>query len=250
MLDAHDNSATVVGMPQAAHAGRSMTARPARWLGFGALAVGATVGLLWAGTAQRESGRSAELPAMPAAGSPSVSAAPAALPAVRVPAAPDGATQPAQAPVATIDVAPLPLLAFAPPARVEGVALGPPVPPEMLAMLELPAAPALALPSAAEVRAGDAPIAAAPAPAQGASAPVPVRAGDKIDVNKATPAELELLPGIGPALAKRIIDYRTQHGAFQSVDELDKVKGIGPKVLERLRPLVVAGAMAPSAAPR
>jgi comEA protein len=56
-----------------------------------------------------------------------------------------------------------------------------------------------------------------------------------INVNTAGQGELELLPGIGPALAKRIIEHRTTKGAFKRVDDLDAVKGIGPKILERLR---------------
>jgi competence ComEA-like helix-hairpin-helix protein len=59
-----------------------------------------------------------------------------------------------------------------------------------------------------------------------------------LDLNTASVAELELLPGIGPAMAKRIVEYRAQIGRFARVDELDKVRGIGPKTLERLRPHV------------
>jgi competence protein ComEA len=59
-----------------------------------------------------------------------------------------------------------------------------------------------------------------------------------ININTATATELEELPGIGPSYAKGIIDYRTQNGPFVRVDDLDKVKGIGPKTLEKLRPLV------------
>jgi competence protein ComEA len=59
-----------------------------------------------------------------------------------------------------------------------------------------------------------------------------------IDLNHATAAELETLPGIGPALAQAIVDYRSAHGAFQSVDDLGDVRGIGPAKLEQLRPLV------------
>ena len=60
----------------------------------------------------------------------------------------------------------------------------------------------------------------------------------RIDLNRATQAELELLPGIGPSLAQRILDYRAEHGAFKRIEDLDEVKGIGPKTLEKLRPLV------------
>jgi competence protein ComEA len=59
-----------------------------------------------------------------------------------------------------------------------------------------------------------------------------------VNLNTATLDQLESLPGIGPALGQRIIDYREQHGPFGSVDELLNVSGIGDKRLEDLRPLV------------
>ena len=52
-------------------------------------------------------------------------------------------------------------------------------------------------------------------------------------------ARLDSLPGIGPATAQKILDYRAEHGAFRSVDELDDVPGIGPARVEQLRGLVV-----------
>jgi competence protein ComEA len=59
-----------------------------------------------------------------------------------------------------------------------------------------------------------------------------------INLNAATQAELETLPGIGPAKAHAIIAYREEHGPFQSVEELTNVPGIGQATLETLRPLI------------
>ena len=56
-----------------------------------------------------------------------------------------------------------------------------------------------------------------------------------IDVNSAEWAELTVLPGISETYARRIIDYRSQHGVFQSIDDLANVPGIGPKRLEQIR---------------
>jgi competence protein ComEA len=60
-----------------------------------------------------------------------------------------------------------------------------------------------------------------------------------IQLSTATLEQLDSLPGVGPATAQKILDYRTKHGAFSSVDELDAVPGIGPKRLDQLRDLVV-----------
>ncbi|HEU4998878.1 MAG TPA: helix-hairpin-helix domain-containing protein [Lapillicoccus sp.] len=59
-----------------------------------------------------------------------------------------------------------------------------------------------------------------------------------IDLNSATLAALDTLPGVGPVLAQRILDWRTQHGRFSTVDELGEVSGIGDKLLEQIRPKV------------
>jgi competence protein ComEA len=64
-------------------------------------------------------------------------------------------------------------------------------------------------------------------------------AGDRVDLNRAGEAELIALPGIGPALAGRILAERERRGRFRSVDELLEVRGIGPATLERLRERVV-----------
>jgi competence protein ComEA len=60
-----------------------------------------------------------------------------------------------------------------------------------------------------------------------------------IDLNRASAAELEQLPGIGPVLAARIVELRRLRGRFQSVEELLDVHGIGPKRLEQIRPYVI-----------
>lgn len=60
----------------------------------------------------------------------------------------------------------------------------------------------------------------------------------RTDLNQADASQLDALPGIGPVLAARIVEYRRVHGAFQRVDELLAVPGIGPRLVERLRPHV------------
>lgn len=57
----------------------------------------------------------------------------------------------------------------------------------------------------------------------------------RIDLNTATAAQLELLPGIGPSKARTIVEDRDRHGPFRSVEDLDRVRGIGSKTVERLR---------------
>jgi competence protein ComEA len=59
-----------------------------------------------------------------------------------------------------------------------------------------------------------------------------------LNLNTATAADLDGLPGIGPVLAQRIVDYRDQQGRFTAVDQLDDVPGIGPAIADRLAKLV------------
>jgi competence protein ComEA len=81
-----------------------------------------------------------------------------------------------------------------------------------------------------------APVASLPEPAATA---VPKRSHDGLlDLNRATEQDFDALPGIGPKLAERIMEYRQSVGAFHTLDELRDVKGIGKKKFERIRPLV------------
>jgi len=59
-----------------------------------------------------------------------------------------------------------------------------------------------------------------------------------VNVNRANQEELQVLPGIGPVLAKKIIDYRDKNGYFRTVQDLIEVKGIGPKLLLRWEGLI------------
>lgn len=78
------------------------------------------------------------------------------------------------------------------------------------------------------------PLAATPAPANSGNSST----GQKIDINRAGPEELATIPGIGKSLAQRIVDFRTEHGAFTRVEDLLKIKGIGEKSFQKIRPHV------------
>lgn len=70
-----------------------------------------------------------------------------------------------------------------------------------------------------------------------------------VNLNTATKDDLVGLPGIGPAKAQAILDYRNQHGPFRAVEDVRKVKGIGEKLFLQIRPeLVVSGGAAKGAA--
>lgn len=66
----------------------------------------------------------------------------------------------------------------------------------------------------------------------------PKQHAERINVNTASLEQLKTLPGIGPAYSKRIIKYRNAHDGFKTIEELKKIKGIGEKRLEKLKPFV------------
>ena len=91
----------------------------------------------------------------------------------------------------------------------------------------------LVVPTAEELANGEVSAPAADGGQGGASGSAGT--GAVVDLNTADQAALETLPGIGPALAQRVIDWREENGAFSSVDDLLAVSGIGEKVLANLR---------------
>ncbi len=86
-------------------------------------------------------------------------------------------------------------------------------------------------PSAAQIPAASPAVATAPA-----------KSSSKVNLNRASADELQSLPGVGPVLAQRMVEWRKAHGRYRTVDELQEVKGIGKKRMEQLRPLVMVKA--------
>jgi competence protein ComEA len=70
------------------------------------------------------------------------------------------------------------------------------------------------------------------------NAPGKLEKGEKININRATAADLERLPGIGPAKAKAILDYRTRNGEFKTIEDVQKVNGIKAGAFARIRHVI------------
>jgi competence ComEA-like helix-hairpin-helix protein len=79
-----------------------------------------------------------------------------------------------------------------------------------------------------------APMRRAPALRASSAALHALRDGESLDINRAAPGDLVLLPGVGPKLAQRIVDERKRRGRYQRLEELLEVKGIGRATLEGL----------------
>ena len=60
----------------------------------------------------------------------------------------------------------------------------------------------------------------------------------KVNLNTASATQLDSLPGIGPAYASRIIEYREANSGFKTIEEIENIKGIGPKTFEKLKDLI------------
>ena len=75
----------------------------------------------------------------------------------------------------------------------------------------------------------------------------PLLPGDRIDVDHADVTEITRLPRVGPGLAQRIVAWRSEHGLFGSLARLDSVPGVGPRLLEVLRPFVSFSGVIPPA---
>src|SRR6266508_4632493 len=73
----------------------------------------------------------------------------------------------------------------------------------------------------------------------------PLLPGERIDLDRADVTEITRLPRVGPALAQRIADWRAEHGPFGSLTRLDSVPGVGPRLIEVVRPYVMFSGVIP-----
>jgi len=77
------------------------------------------------------------------------------------------------------------------------------------------------------------------APAQQSKASSKAASTEKVNLNTATVEQLQTLPGVGPSIAKRIIDHRAKNGKFNKVEEIINVKGIGEKKFQKMKDRLV-----------
>lgn len=103
--------------------------------------------------------------------------------------------------------------------------------------VHVPAAGTVPTPPPLSVAATAVPTAAPPA-SDGQQDDQAAQQAALININTATPEELDELPGIGPAIAQRIVDYRTANGPFATIEEIKLVSGIGDKLFEKIKALI------------
>jgi competence protein ComEA len=111
----------------------------------------------------------------------------------------------------------------------------------MLALVAMAVLPAAAAPQATK-----APAAPAKAPR---AAKAPAAPASPVNLNTASQAQLESLPGVGAKAAQRILDYRKQNGSFKKVEDLMNVKGFGEKTFLKLKPMLTIGDKAVASGP-
>ena len=85
-------------------------------------------------------------------------------------------------------------------------------------------------------------VTAAQEPTRPAAKAPTAAAGSAINLNTATVAQLETLPGVGKATAERILEYRQKNGGFKKVEDLMNVRGIGEKSFLKMKPLIMVAA--------
>jgi competence protein ComEA len=116
----------------------------------------------------------------------------------------------------------------------------------MRVVLMLLAVTAMAILPAAAAQQAKEPAAPAKSSRSTKAAPAPATA---VNLNTATQAQLESLPGVGPKAAQRILDYRKQNGSFKKIEDLMNVKGFGEKTFLKLKPMVTVGEKAAASGP-
>lgn len=212
-----------------------------RWVGVGVLSGAAGLGLVWA-TWSRQPVATPPLPdpirVMEAASADDPSRArtdhhtllPLLTPSDPASVLASADAAPVASDASSADAEPGPL-AWQAPMIVSPSMLGPPVPDAP------PAAPVVApsdepSPNATAATPAAKPAKAPPTSQQAWATP------RRVNINTATAAELELLPDIGPKMAGEIVAYRQKHGPFKALADVDKVKGVGPKTLAKLEPLI------------